>query len=155
MEDIAIEDIAFADRCELVVQRFIEQSDNIAGCVAWLTNPRIIDALSRLQSTRIVVTADTVHNRASAGLRRIGARQVGRARGRFRALMHHKFLVRLTDGQPTHVLMGSYNFTRHSNSNIGESIVVLRCARTARRFADEVERAMRGARPIRAHATRR
>jgi len=155
MEDIAIEDVAFADRCETVVQRFIEDSDDVTGCVAWLTNPRLLDALSRLQSTRIVVTADKVHNRtAAAALRRIGARQIGCARGRFRALMHHKFLVRITDGQPTHVLIGSYNFTRHSNNNIGESLVVLRCTRTARRFADEVERAMRGSRPIRGHASR-
>lgn len=155
MEDVAIEDIAFARRCEEVVKRFIDRSEEIAGCVAWLTNPAIIHALDRVPQCRIVVTADVVHNRGSTDLRRIGARQVGRARGRYRALMHHKFLVRFTDGQPTHVLLGSYNFTRMSNHNIGESIVVIRCARTAREFADEAEHALRSSRPIRANADRR
>ena len=155
MEDIVVEDIAFAGRCEHVVRRFIEQSQDIAGCVAWLTNPTIVSALSQLHRCRIVVTADVVHNRAVVGLNRIRARQVGRARGRYRALMHHKFLVRFTDGEPTHVLLGSYNFTRRSDRNIGESIVVIRCTRTARAFADETERALRASRPIRVHASRR
>lgn len=154
MEDVAVEDVAFAGSCERAVRRFIDQSEEITGCVAWLTNPAIVAALGRLDRCRIVVTADVVHNRAALGLRRIRARQVGRARGRYRALMHHKFLVRFTGGEPTHVLLGSYNFTRRSDSNIGESIVVIRCTRTARKFADEAERALRGSRPIRAHASR-
>ena len=154
MASVSIEDVAFADRCETVVRRFIDESEQVAGCIAWLTNSTIIDALSRLRYPRIVVTADSVHNRIPT-LQRMRVRQVGCARGRYRALMHHKFLVRFTAGEPTHVLMGSYNFTRRSNHNIGESIVVLKYARTARRFADEVERAIRGSRPIRAHAGRR
>jgi phosphatidylserine/phosphatidylglycerophosphate/cardiolipin synthase-like enzyme len=153
MADVTIHDVAFADRCETVVRRFIDESEGITGCVAWMTNPNIIDALSRLQHCRLVVTADGVHNRIPA-LHRLGVRQVGQARGRYRALMHHKFLVRITRGEPTHVLVGSYNFTRHSNHNIGESIIVLKCARTARQFYEEAERALRGSRPIRAHAVR-
>jgi len=151
MGDARVVDVAFGYRCESLVRRFIENSTEIAGCVAWFTNPVLIHALGRLErrGQRVVVTADAVHNRACVGLRRIGARQVGSARGRFRALMHHKFLVRYTDGEPSHVLLGSYNFTRHSNRNIGESIIVLRDGSTARLFAEEAERAFRASRPIR------
>lgn len=152
MESTVIEDIAFAERCEQSVVEFINQSENVIGCVAWLTNPRIVEALARMPRAQIVVTADRVHNRPSLGLHRIGVRQVGAARGRYRLLLHHKFVVRLTMGQPTHVLLGSYNFTRRSNHNIGESIVVIRCNRTAQMFADEARRAIRASRPIRYNA---
>lgn len=154
MENSIVQDIAFSSDCERVVQQFIQQSEELLGCVAWLTNPAIIEDLARLGSNcRLVVTADVVHNRASLGLHRI-ARQVGRARGRFRELMHHKFLVRLTNGEPTHVLVGSYNFTRRSNHNIGESVVVLACSRAAQHFADETHRALRASRPIRTYVRR-
>lgn len=150
---MTVQGVAFGSRCEVVVRRFIDESEEIVGCVAWLTNRAILESLARLERCRIVVTADTVHNRNHQAMRRVGARQVGRARGRYRALMHHKFLVRFTSGAPTHVLMGSYNFTRRSNHNIGECIVVLQCARTARLFAEEAERVLRVSRPIRTHGT--
>lgn len=144
-----VQDIAFSSRCESLVLRFIKDSEEIQGCVAWLTSPIIIHELSRVPRCHMVVTADTVHNRAASALRSINARQVGRARGRYRALMHHKFLVRFTAGQPSHVLMGSYNFTRRSNHNIGESALVIQDAGVARRFADEFDKAYRASRPIR------
>ena len=152
MAGVAIQDVAFAGRCERVVIDFINRSENVVGCVAWLTNPMVIAALERIPRAEIVVTADTVHNRPALGLHRIGVRQIGAARGRYRSLMHHKFMVRLTNGQPTHVLLGSYNFTRRSNHNIGESIIVVKCSRTAGLFADEARRALRASRPIRYNA---
>ena len=153
MVQVGLQDVAFGASCETSVRRFIDNSEEIAGCVAWLTNPDIINALQRIRQCRVVVTADGVHNRAALGLHRF-ARQVGRARGRYRALMHHKFLVRYTNGEPTDVLLGSYNFTRHSNNNIGESIVVLHGASIARQFADEAIRAWSGSRAIRANHAR-
>lgn len=155
MAQVNVIDVAFAQRCERVVLDFIHGSDAVMGCVAWLTNPDIVRALSRLHMSQVVVTADTVHNRRPLGLHRAGVRQVGAARGRFRSLMHHKFLVRLTDGRPSHVLLGSYNFTRRSNHNIGESVVVIECERTASLFADEAARAWRSSRPIRYNVRRR
>lgn len=149
MEREVVQDVVFSSRCERAVVQFINDSEEIVGCIAWLTNPNIISALSSVPYCKIVVTADVVHNRRHLGLHDIGARQIGAARGRYRALLHHKFIVRLTDGQPTHVLMGSYNFTRRSNANIGESIVIIRCSETARQFADEADRALRASRPIR------
>jgi phosphatidylserine/phosphatidylglycerophosphate/cardiolipin synthase-like enzyme len=68
--------------------------------------------------------------------------------------MHHKFLVRITNGQPTHVLLGSYNFTRRSNNNIGESVMVLADRETARKFANEAQRAWDATRPIRVQHVR-
>lgn len=150
-----VQDVAFSSRCESTVMRFIRDSDEIIGCVAWLTNRQIIDELRRLHRCRITVTADVVHNRPHLGLQSIGARQVGVGRGRYRALMHHKFMVRLNRGRPTHVLMGSYNFTRRSNANLGESIVVIACGETARAFAEEAERVFADSRPIRYYHGRR
>ena len=151
MDEVAVEDIAFGVQCEEAVVHFIAESDEVVGCVAWLTNTRIINTMESVPRRSIVVTADVVHNRPHLGLRRIATRQVGRARGRYRQLMHHKFLVRLTNGVPTHVLIGSYNFTRRSNSNIGESVIVIRSMACARKFADEHRRAWRASRPIRYH----
>ena len=150
----SIEDIAFVDSCEQAVRRFIDNSEEVIGCVAWLTNPAIILSLARIRQCRIVVTADSVHNRASLGLHRV-ARQVGYARGRFRRLMHHKFIVRLVNGQPKEVLLGSYNFTRRSSQNLGESVVVIRDEHTAQQFASEADRLWSTARPIRARHARR
>lgn len=150
----SIEDIAFVDSCEQVVLRFIDNSEQVVGCIAWLTNPAIIQSLARMTVCRIVVTADSVHNRANLGLHRV-ARQVGCARGRFRPLMHHKFLVRLVNGQPQEVLLGSYNFTRRSSRNIGESVVVIRDEHTAQQFASEADRIWNAARPIRVRHVRR
>ena len=103
MAQVNVIDVAFAQRCEQVVLDFIYGSDTVMGCVAWLTNPDIVLALSRLHMSQVVVTADSVHNRRTLGLTRAGVRQIGAARGRFRSLMHHKFLVRLTNGRPSHV----------------------------------------------------
>lgn len=154
MDQPNVVDIAFGQRCEQVVLDFIRCSDSVIGCVAWLTNPDVIVALTRLRMSQIVVTADTVHNRRSLDLQRAGVRQIGAARGRYRSLMHHKFIVRITDGQPTHVLLGSYNFTRRSNNNLGESVIVLQCERAATLFADEAVRAWRSSRPIRRNVRR-
>lgn len=154
MASVGVQDVAFSADCERAVLDFIRNSDEILGCMAWLTNPEVIEMLARMPKCRITVTADAVHNRPGMGLYRF-ARQVGRARGRFRALMHHKFLVRLTDGQPSHVLLGSYNVTRRSNANIGECVVVLEGEPTARRFANEAQRVWDEARPIRANNGRR
>jgi len=154
MAGVNVEDIAFSADCERAVLNFVHNSDEILGCVAWLTNPEAISSLARVPRCRVTVTADTVHNRLAMGLNRF-ARQIGRARGRYRALMHHKFLVRLTNGQPTHVLLGSYNFTRRSNHNIGESVLVLKDPQTARKFANEAERAWDAAHPIRPNHGRR
>jgi hypothetical protein len=154
MAGMSVQDVAFSADCERAVLGFIRSSDEILGCVAWLTNPEAIRMLARVPTCRITVTADTVHNRPALGLHRF-ARQVGCARGRYRALMHHKFLVRITNGQPTHVLLGSYNFTRRSNHNIGESVIVVEDRQTARKFANEAQRAWDASRPIRANHARR
>lgn len=154
MAGVSVQDVAFSRDCERAVLGFIRNSDEILGCVAWLTNPEAIRELARLPTCRITVTADVVHNRPALGLNRF-ARQIGCARGRYRALMHHKFLVRITNGQPTHVLLGSYNFTRRSNHNIGESVVVLADPQAARKFANEAQRAWDGSRPIRVNHARR
>ena len=149
MDPIERRDVAFGPQCEGAVIRFLADSQEVVGCVAWLTNPHIVDAIAGVPDHRIVVTADIAHNRPRVGLRRLVVRQVGRARGRYRLLMHHKFMVRITDGVPTHVMIGSYNYTRRSNSNIGESIVVIRSETCAQMFADEHARAWLASRPIR------
>ena len=115
---------AYFDDIEQVVCDAIREADEVVACVAWLKSRPIIAALRAKPST-IIVTSDRVHRADRGALSSIPARTgfraisiVGVARGRFRPLMHNKFIVLFRNRRPYSVLTGSYNFTAHSRSNL-------------------------------------
>ena len=67
--------------------------------------------------------------------------KVGLARGKFRHLMHHKFIVGFTDSAevPSFVITGSFNFTQNSASNNLENIVRIDNARIAQAYFQEAK----------------
>lgn len=132
----------YFDNIEDAICNFIRESEEVVGCVAWLKSRRIISALQGCPCT-LVVTSDRVHRAARAilsslphrsGLRAVSV--VGLARGRFRPLMHNKFIVMMRNGTPRAVITGSFNFTAHSNANL-ENVVRIDDASVARAYYTE------------------
>ena len=133
---------AWFDNCCDVVCAAIRDADEVVACVAWLKCPRIIAAL-RTKPCTVLLTSDAVHRRNRGALRTLiprtgtqAVRIVGQARGRFRALMHNKFLVVIQQGVPVSVLTGSFNYTAHSSRNL-ENVVRIDCPTIAAAYLKE------------------
>lgn len=138
--------------------RFIEGSDAIVGCIAWITSSELVDALAQ-RPVALVVNKEPFlkpNGKASAarqrqtlarlqgGLRRRdfpaplnrmyqnrndiieAVRCVGHTGARVQnaPLMHHKFAVRLTNGKPTAVWTGSFNWTVNASSSIENAVEI-------------------------------
>lgn len=132
----------YFENIEEVVCSAISQAEEVVACVAWLKSRPIVAALQSRPST-VIVTSDRVHRSNRAALMRIPPRTgfrsvsiVGVARGRFRPLMHNKFIVLLRGERPYAVLTGSYNFTAHSRVNL-ENLVHIESLEVARAYYRE------------------
>ena len=132
----------YFENIEEVVCEAIAQAEEVVACVAWLKSRPILAALQAKPST-VIVTSDRVHRSNRASLMRIPPRTgfravsiVGVARGRFRPLMHNKFIVLLREQRPYAVLTGSYNFTAHSKVNL-ENIMLINSPEVARVYYRE------------------
>jgi len=134
--------------CENAVLQAIQDASSVVACVAWITNEKLLRAMYKTPS-KVIVTSDPVHRRNAAKLRKLReARIVGTARGRFRPLMHCKFIVGLdTENQPQFVLIGSFNYTVHSTRNL-EAMVRIDDSTIARSFYIEWQRIRQISRPI-------
>lgn len=128
--------VAFCN-CEREVVGCISGCDSVKICVAWLTNMAIIEAL-KFVPCQVVVTADKMHRKVHKHLRSMKARKIGKASGKFRSLMHHKFLVGCVEGKPMFVLTGSYNYSAKGAHNI-ENIIRIDSPTIARRYAEEAD----------------
>lgn len=129
-------------------EAFISGSDAVVGCVAWVKSHRVIAALAarpvalvvnkeyglRIQGHRdreplLQLTGGIPANVLPAPAKRRGRLEPVRcagftARGKFVSLMHHKFLVRLTDGEPTAVWTGSINLTNGAARNLENGVEI-------------------------------
>lgn len=112
-----IEPIFFDHRCRLI-DDFIKVYPIIFGCVAWLSDPEILEALRDREAVTVIVN-DVGVQPDGDGMRSflkgcpVFPVAVGHAPG---SLMHHKFLVgcvKEPNGfRPQAVWTGSFNFTR-------------------------------------------
>lgn len=110
----------------------------VEGCLAWLSDPVLITALSKVHAD-LVVTSDKLHTKKRFA-KLTSVRRVGRQRGRRRPLMHHKFLVGLSKGnQPVWVLTGSMNWSLHAAHNLEHALLITDPA-VARTFREEFQR---------------
>lgn len=136
------------DDCEDAIVRAVEEATSVVACVAWLTNDKLLRAMCRTPS-KVVITSDSTHRRIVPKLRRLReVCVVGTARGRFRPLMHCKFLVGMNrEQEPQFVLMGSFNYTQHSTRNL-EAMVRIDDSNVARSFYTEWQRIRQISRPI-------
>ena len=73
--------------------------------------------------------------------------KVGLARGRFRELMHHKFMVGFAP-EPQFVVTGSFNYTQQSCKHNLENVVIINNPHIARQYLAEARQILAIARPI-------
>lgn len=131
------------------VEAFIRDSPMLVGCVAWVRSKRLVAALAERPVALVVNkefalrTQGRPEREALMPLRggvpsvalpaprpRTDSLEAARCagwavKGKFGALMHHKFLVRLdADGAPVAVWTGSFNLTAGAESNIENGMTI-------------------------------
>ena len=120
---------------------------SIVGCVAWLSHPGILEEMSK-KPCSIVVTYDKSNFKPHVRERyrkltpafAKSIKYVGGRSGRFKAKMHHKFLVMLNDsGYPFAVLTGSFNMSSNATQNL-ENIMYIADEEVASVFYSEWEK---------------
>lgn len=121
----------------------------VVGCIAWLSNKQILEAMAKKKGGCIVCTKDrlTKGARNQAAYKAIRPaypggviRVVGEGKGWHKSLMHHKFLVGLDNaGKPIWVTNGSFNFTTSATSNL-ENLMVMEDEDVAECYFQEFKR---------------
>jgi hypothetical protein len=146
------------------IVRHIKREDTayIVGCVAWLSNKRILKNMSdNLRGVTIITTTDrlTKRRKNQQAYSKLGGcfaggviRTVGEGRGRFKSLMHHKFLIGLSaTREPLWVMNGSFNVTESAVTNI-ENIMIFDDPEISSTFFDEFKRIHRISKPLKIRA---
>ena len=130
-------------------EEFIRESPMLVGAVAWVKSRRLVTALAARPVALVVnkefglrvqghperealmplqggVPTATLPSPRPSAAHLEPVRCAGyAAKGRFGALMHHKFLVRLDiTGAPVAVWTGSFNFTAGAESNIENGMTI-------------------------------
>lgn len=139
-----------------------EDTAYVIGCVAWLSNKRILKTMAEhLKGVTLITTTDRLTKRrknqqAYAKLRGCFAggviRTVGEGKGRFKSLMHHKFLAGLNAArEPIWCANGSFNITESAVSNL-ENIMLFDDPEIASTFFEEFKRVHKISKPLRIRA---
>lgn len=118
----------------------------VMGCAAWLTNTKVITALSTLKGVSIICTRDKVTKPMKPKYRTLPShdgiptiRVLGTS-GRKASLMHHKFLVGMDSHQkPLWVSTGSFNMTQSATSNL-ENLMIIESPEVAEVYLKEFQR---------------
>tara|TARA_B100000963_G_C22511652_1_gene618644 strand:- start:346 stop:765 length:420 start_codon:yes stop_codon:yes gene_type:complete len=111
--------------------RTIRLSDKVRACVAWCTNPRILDALEERDSEIIMTRA-----KCNRWKRAIKVKYMGSGRGKNKVLLHHKFAVCFRKGKPHTIITGSYNWTKSASRHY-ENITIIEDPDIAEGFYEE------------------
>jgi len=146
------------------IVRNIKREDTVyvVGCVAWLSNKRILKCMAeKLNGVTLITTTDRLTKRkknqqAYAKLRGCFAggviRTVGEGKGRFKSLMHHKFLCGLNVArEPIWVMNGSFNVTESAVTNI-ENLMIFDDPEISTTFFDEFKRIHKISKPLKIKA---
>lgn len=143
------------------IMRHIRREDTayIVGCVAWLSNKRILKGMAeKLKGVSLICTKDRLTTRRKnqvaysklSGCFQGGViRTIGEGKGRFKSLMHHKFLIGLNSmREPVWCMNGSFNMTESAVTNI-ENIMIFDDPEIATTFFGEFKRLHRISKPLR------
>jgi len=146
------------------IVRNIKRDDTayVVGCIAWLSNKRVLKTLAEhTKGVSIICTKDrltTRHKNQAAYAKLSGCfqggviRTMGEGRGRWKSLMHHKFLIGLTaTREPLWVMNGSFNVTESALTNI-ENSMMFDDPEIATTFFEEFKRLHRIAKPLKIRA---
>ena len=120
-----------------IVRAIIRQtrsSDSIRACIAWVTHPKILEALEE-KDTELIMT----RHKCNRWKREIKVKFLGKGRGKKKVLMHHKFAVGFRKGKPAFVINGSFNWTK-SGVRHHENISIIEDPDVAEGFYEEFKR---------------
>ena len=134
------------------IVRHIKREDTsyVVGCVAWLSNKRVLKTMAeQIKGVTIICTKDrlTTRRKNQQAYSKLGGcfkggviRTMGEGRGRFKSLMHHKFLIGLSANRiPIWVMNGSFNVTESAVTNL-ENIMIFDDPEIAVTFFEEFKR---------------
>jgi len=135
-----------------------EDTSFVVGCVAWLSNKRVLKTMSeKLKGVTIICTKDRLttrrnnqvaYSKLSACYKGGTIRTMGEGRGRYKSLMHHKFLIGLNAARiPLWVMNGSFNVTESAVTNI-ENVMIFDDPEIATTFFEEFKRLHRISKPL-------
>ena len=139
-----------------------EDTAYVVGCVAWLSNKRILKCMAeQLRGVTLITTTDKLTKRRNnqqayaklAGCFAGGViRTAGEGRGRFKSLMHHKFLCGLNEArEPIWVMNGSFNITESACTNL-ENLMSFDDREIAQTFFEEFKRVFKISKPLKIRA---
>ena len=139
-----------------------EDTTYVVGCVAWLSNKRILKCMAeKLKGVTLITTADklTKRRKNQQAYAKLGGcfaggviRCVGEGRGRFKSLMHHKFLCGLDAArEPIWVMNGSFNVTESAVTNI-ENVMIFDDPEISTTFFEEFKRIHKISKPLKIKA---
>jgi phosphatidylserine/phosphatidylglycerophosphate/cardiolipin synthase-like enzyme len=143
---------------ENAIINHVKRQDTIyvIGCVAWMSNKKILKYMADyLSGVSIVTTNDQLVKRRSNQIayRQLPAcyndaiRTIGVRKGRFKSLMHHKFLCGLDHNRNAiWVMNGSFNLTESAVTNL-ENVMFLQDSVIANSFLEEFLRIYHRAQP--------
>lgn len=135
---------------------FIEASESVVCCVAWLTSQKVLKAILGRPSVLVLRNESWLNKKG--GLAKKTREMYGKMRASKKTLpvmgetieedvlvcgmishpqnMHHKFVIRLEKGKPVAVWNGSFNPTTNGNESI-ENATVIYNATVAKAYASE------------------
>ena len=127
---------------EKAVLTYLNSSDGVLMCTAWMTSTPLLDACS-IRDATLVMTSWNKLKRGSAEYNGDLVKRIRKAIPNCYiyagdGLMHNKFIVLIRDGNPYAVITGSYNYTTKASSNEQkENIVYIEDATVASLYATE------------------
>ena len=146
------------------IVRNIKREDTayVVGCVAWLSNKRILKCMAEnLKGVTIITTTDKLtksRNNQQAYAKLSGCfqggaiRTVGEGKGRYRSLMHNKFMIFLnTAREPIGCMNGSFNVTESALRHI-ENVMIFDDPEIATTFFEEFKRIHKISKPLKIKA---
>ena len=121
---------------------FIDNSECVVICMAWLTNQKVVKALTKKPCVLILQNESWLNKKGGLAKKtREMYSQLRKSTTTFMSdtlttdiltcgmishpqNMHHKFAVRITDNKPTSVWTGSFNPTTNGNQSIENALVI-------------------------------
>lgn len=139
-----------------------EETVYVVGCIAWLSNKRVLKTMAEhTRGVSIICTKDrltksktnqTAYSKLAGCFQGGVIRTMGEGRGRWKSLMHHKFLIGLSaTREPVWVINGSFNVTESAVTNL-ENIMIFHDPGIATSFFEEFKRLHKVAKPLKIKA---
>jgi len=134
----------FFQNLEAELLQVIQSADALVGCVAWLTNSTILTALAEKPVSIVVQNESflspgnkctrrdvrTLYKRLQNDFKIDPIRVNGKKKRGIKPLMHHKFLISLTQCpetfqyKPQAVWTGSFNLTKNSTLSMENAVLI-------------------------------